>query len=131
MAGAGAVSWKFHRKAKFLIEGEDADEEKLFHLLLEGGADVEDISVEDGEAEIIAPATAFGEILKILEEANITASESSIALIPENMTMISDVNVARQVTKFVDVLEDYDDAQEVFTDMEITDEVLAQLEEEE
>jgi YebC/PmpR family DNA-binding regulatory protein len=131
MANTGAVSWKFHRKAKFLIEGENADEEKLFNLLLEGGADVEDISVEDGEAEIIAPATAFGEVLKILEEANITASESSIALIPENMTMISDVNVARQVTKFIDVLEDYDDAQEVFTDMEITDEVLAQLEEDE
>jgi transcriptional/translational regulatory protein YebC/TACO1 len=39
--------------------------------------------------------------------------------------------VARQVNKFVDVLEDYDDAQEVFTDMEITDEVAAALEEDE
>ncbi len=129
MAGAGAVSWKFHRKAKFLIEGEDANEEKLFNLLLEGGADVEDISVNDGEAEIIAQANAFSDVLKILEDAKITASESSIALIPENTTVITDVNVARQVNKFIDILEDYDDAQEVFTDMEITDEVLEQLEE--
>jgi len=129
MAGAGAVSWKFHRKAKFLIEGEDANEEKLFNLLLEGGADVEDISVRDGEAEIIAPPNAFSDILKILEEAKITASESSIALIPENTTVITDANVARQVNKFIDILEDYDDAQEVFTDVEFSDEVLAQLEE--
>lgn len=130
MAGAGAVSWKFHRKAKFLIEGEDANEEKLFNLLLEGGADVEDISVHDDEAEIIAPANAFSDVLKILEDAKITASESSIALIPENTTVITDVNVARQVNKFIDILEDYDDAQEVFTDMEISDEVLEKLEEE-
>ncbi len=131
MAGAGAVSWKFQRKAKFLIEGEAADEEKLFELLLDGGADVEDISVEDGEAEIIAAANAFGDVLKILEDAKITASESSIALIPENTTMISDITVARQVQKFIEVLEDYDDAQEVYTDMEVTDEVLEQLAEDE
>jgi YebC/PmpR family DNA-binding regulatory protein len=131
MAGAGAVSWKFQRKAKFLIEGEAADEEKLFELLLDGGADVEDITVDDGEAEIIAAANAFGDVLKILENANITASESSIALIPENTTMISDITVARQVQKFIEVLEDYDDAQEVYTDMEVTDEVLELLEQDE
>jgi len=131
LAGSGAVSWKFHRKARFVIEGENADEEKLFDLLLEGGADVDDISVEDGVAEITAAPEAFGQILGLLEKANIVATESSIALIPENMTTVSEANVARQVNKFVDVLEDYDDAQEVFTDMEITDEVAAALEEDE
>ena len=40
MAGSGAVSWKFHRKARFVIEGPDADEEKLFNLLLDGAVDV-------------------------------------------------------------------------------------------
>ena len=123
----GAVSWKFHRKARFVIEGPDADEEKLFNLLLEGGADVEDISVDDGVAEITAAPEAFSDILKILEENKIQATESTITLIPENTTVVSDINVARSVQKFLDALEDYDDAQEVVNDMELSDEVAEQL----
>ena len=131
MGNTGAVSWKFHRKARFIIEGADADEEKLFNLLLEGGADVEDISVDDGVAEITAAPEAFSDILKILEENKIQASESTITLIPENTTVISDINTARSVQKFLDALEDYDDAQEVVNDMELSDEIAEQLAEEE
>ncbi len=131
LAGSGAVAYKFHKKARFVIEGENADEEKLFNLLLEGGADVEDISVEDGEAEIVAPPEAFASILKIFEDNNISTTESGISLIPENTTLITDLNTAKQVQKFVDVLEEYDDAQEVVTDMELSDEVAEQLANEE
>ena len=127
LGNTGAVSWKFHRKARFIIEGPDADEEKLFNLLLEGGADVEDISVDDGVAEITAAPEAFSDILKILEENKIQATESTITLIPENTTVVSDINVARSVQKFLDALEDYDDAQEVVNDMELSDEVAEQL----
>ncbi len=127
LGNTGAVSWKFHRKARFIIEGADADEEKLFNLLLEGGADVEDISVDDGVAEITAAPEAFSDILKILEDNKIQASESTITLIPENTTVISDINTARSVQKFLDALEDYDDAQEVVNDMELSDEVAEQL----
>ena len=129
LASSGSVSWKFHRKARFIVEGDAANEEKLFEILLDGGADVEDISVDDGVAEILGAPDAFSDILEILEKASIPVSESNIALIPENMTTITDVNVARQVQKFIDILEDYDDAQEVFTDMEISDEVAEQMEE--
>lgn len=131
MAGSGAVSWKFHKKARFVIEGPDADEEKLFNLLLDGGADVEDISVDDGVAEIIAPPEAFSSILDIFEKDKIQPAESSITLIPENMTVVSDLATAKQVQKFLDVLEDYDDAQEVVNDMEISDEIAEKLAEEE
>ncbi len=127
LGNTGAVSWKFHRKARFVIEGDDADEEKLFNLLLEGGADVEDISVDDGVAEITAAPEAFSDILKILEDNKIQATESTITLIPENTTVISDINTARSVQKFLDALEDYDDAQEVVNDMELSDEVAEQL----
>ncbi|MBR4222418.1 MAG: YebC/PmpR family DNA-binding transcriptional regulator [Victivallales bacterium] len=127
LGNTGAVSWKFHRKARFTIEGPDADEEKLFNLLLEGGADVEDISVDDGIAEITAAPEAFSDILKILEDNKIQATESTITLIPENTTVISDINTARSVQKFLDALEDYDDAQEVVNDMELSDEVAEQL----
>lgn len=128
LVGSGAVSWKFHRKARFVVEGENATEDKLFELLLDGGADVEDINCSEDGAEIIAAPESFGAILGILEKAGITVSESTLALIPENTTLVSDINTARSVNKFIDVLEDYDDIQEVFTDMELSDEVAEQLE---
>ena len=127
LGASGSVSWKFHRKAKFVVEGEAANEEKLFEILVDGGVDVEDITVEDDVAEIIAAPEAFSDVFTALEKAGITATESSMALIPENMTTINDINTARSVQKFIDVLEDYDDAQEVYTDMEISDEVAEQL----
>ena len=131
LGASGSVSWKFHRKAKFVVEGEAANEEKLFEILVDGGVDVEDITVEDDVAEIIAAPEAFSDVFTALEKAGITATESSMALIPENMTTINDINTARSVQKFIDVLEDYDDAQEVYTDMEISDEVAEKLAEEE
>ena len=110
-----------------VVEGEAANEEKLFEILVDGGVDVEDITVEDDVAEILAAPEAFSDVFSALEKAGITATESSMALIPENMTTITDINTARSVQKFIDVLEDYDDAQEVYTDMEISDEVAEQL----
>ena len=66
-----------------------------------------------------------------VEDNKIQATESTITLIPENTTVISDINTARSVQKFLDALEDYDDAQEVVNDMELSDEVAEQLAEEE
>ena len=83
--------------------------------------------MDDGVAEILAAPEAFGSIFNILEGAKIQATESSITLIPENTTVITDLNVAKSVQKFLDVLEDYDDAQEVVNDMELSDEVAEQL----
>lgn len=127
MAGTGAVSYKFNRKARFVVEGEAADEEKLMNLLLEGGADVEDISVEDGTAEIIAAVESFSTIISLFEGAGITATESSMAMIPDSTTMVTEVSVAKSVQKFLDAVEEYDDCTAVFNDMELSDEVAEQL----
>ncbi len=131
MAGSGAVSYKFQRKARFVIEGENADEEKLMNLLLEGGADVEDISVDEGTAEILASPSSFTDILKLLEGASITATEAGMTMIPDSTTEVTDLSVAKSVQKFLDALEDYDDCTAVYNDMELSEEVAEKLAEEE
>ena len=130
-ANAGAVSYKFNRKARFEIEGENADEDKLMNLLLENDVDVEDIQVDDGTALILAAPDAFAKVVDVLEKAGITVSESSIAMVPDSTTTVSELSVAKSVQKFLDALEDYDDCQAVYNDMELTDEVAEQLENEE
>ena len=127
MGGTGAVSYKFKRKSRFVIEGEWADEDKLMELFLEADANVDDIQVDDGTAEIIAAPDAFAVILGIFESKGIVASESTLAMIPDSTTMVTDLAVAKSVQKFVDVLEEYDDCQAVYHDMELSDEVAEAL----
>lgn len=129
MAGSGAVSYKFKRKSRFVVEGDWADEDKLMDLLME--VDVDDIQVDDGTAEIIAAPDAFAKILAIFEANGIVATESTLAMIPESTTLVSDVGTAKSVQKFVDALEEYDDCQAVYHDMELSDDVAEALANEE
>lgn len=126
MAGSGAVSYKFKRKSRFVIEGEWADEDRLMELLMDK-VDVDDIQVDDGTAEIIAAPDAFAKMLAIFEGEGIVPTESTLAMIPDSTTMVSDVSTAKSVQKFVDALEDYDDCQAVYHDMELSDDVAEAL----
>jgi transcriptional/translational regulatory protein YebC/TACO1 len=122
LAGSGAVTWMFHRKAQFIIEGPDADEEKLMELLIDAG--LESIEVHDNVAEVIAPPDAFDDIAAALEKEGIAVTESGIIMHPENTSKIDDVHVAVQVLRLVDKLEDLDDVQAVYTNIEASDDVM-------
>ncbi len=127
MAGSGAVAWMFHRKSRFVVQGEQADEETLMEVVLEAGADVEDILVSDDTAEIIAPPEAFAEVVTALEEENIEVSESGIVMVPENTVELTSKEEARKVLRFVEALEDCDDVQEVYVNFELADDLMEEL----
>ncbi len=129
-ATAGAVSWMFQRKARFVIEGETANEEALLELLLGHDIDVEEVSVEDDSAEIVAPPECFAAILAALEEAGIEVSESSVTMVAQTMMEVNDASTARSVTRFIEALEDDDDVQSVVSNLDLGDEAMAALGEE-
>ena len=83
---------------------------------------------EDGEVvEIFAAPDAFADILKALEEGGVEASESTVTQIAENKTEVTDVKTAEKVFRLLDTLEDYDDAQQVISNADISDEIAEQL----
>jgi YebC/PmpR family DNA-binding regulatory protein len=128
MAGSGSVSWMFHRKSRFVVEGENANEEKLLEILLDAGANVEDVQVSDTTAEIIAAPDAFGEVVvSALEKSGIAISESSVVMVPENTVPVATREEARKVLRFIETLEDYDDVQVVYSNLEVPDAVMEQL----
>ena len=127
MAGSGAVSFQFSRKSRFVVEGADLTEDKLLEILLESGADVEDVSCGDGAAEIIAAPDAFALVVKTLEAAKIKITESALAMIPGNMMEIADVSLARQANRLIEALEEDDDVQAVYSNLSMTDEVMEKL----
>ena len=112
----------FHRKAHFVVKGENADEDKLMNVVLDAGA--EDIEVEDGVAEIWGPQDAYDSISKALANAKISTDESGLVQKPEILVEVKDPNIARQVMNLVEKLEENEDIQAVYSNFDISDDVL-------
>jgi YebC/PmpR family DNA-binding regulatory protein len=127
LAGSGAVTWMFHRKSQFVVTGEGASEENLMELLIDAG--LESVEVDSDTAVVIAPPESLDDISQALEGANIKVEESGIVMHPENTSKIEDAHIATQVLRLVDKLEDLDDVQAVYTNIEASDEVMEQASE--
>ena len=126
-ATTGSVTRLFHRKARFVVSGPDLNEDKLLELLLDAGADVEDVNMLDGDAEIIAAHDAFALVAKTLENAKIKVVESTITMMPETLVEARDESTARQGTRLIDILEEDDDVQAVYTNLSVPDEIATKL----
>lgn len=119
----GSVDYMFERKGIFVFPSEGLDEEEVTMDLLDFG--LEDI--EAAEENFIATCAFedYGLLNGKLEELKIDA-ESSLERIPMN-TLSLELDRAKSVLKLIDVLEDNDDVQSVFHNMEMTDEIAAEM----
>jgi YebC/PmpR family DNA-binding regulatory protein len=125
MAGGGSVTWMFHRKSRFAITGEYASEDKLMDIVLDVGA--EDIQVSDGTAEIIGAPDAFECISKALEKAGIKTEEAGLVRVPENTVSVTNPDTAAKVIKIIESLEEHDDVQAVYSNVDIPEDVLKKI----
>ena len=124
LGNAGTVRWMFDRKAQFIIEGENADEEILMDIVLDAGA--EDINVEDGMAEVLGHPNCFEPVSKALEEAGIEVSSATISKLPDTTVLIEDLACLKKILGLIDALENNDDVQHVYSNYEASEELMAQ-----
>lgn len=124
---SGCVAWMFKRVGLISIPREkvNMDEEEFILKALELGAD--DVREEDDEFEVITSIDSFMEIKEALEKEGLVAEEADIVYLPENTVEINDVELASKVIKLIEMLEDHNDVQNVYTNMSLSDEVLAKL----
>jgi transcriptional/translational regulatory protein YebC/TACO1 len=125
MAAAGSVAWQFTRKSYFDIPAKGNNFDTIFELAVEAGAD--DVEMEDDTISIIAPVEAFKEIGDSLKNAHIKTEEAGLKLVPNNEVELN-VEDTLQVLKLVEAIEDLDDVQDVYSNLNISEEALAQLE---
>ncbi|AZO95036.1 YebC/PmpR family DNA-binding transcriptional regulator [Halocella sp. SP3-1] len=127
---SGCVAWMFKRRGQLIVDLAeiDYDEDEVMLEALEAGA--EDVSVEDGMVTIFTDPSNFEESRKKLEEAGLKFSAADIAMIPDN-TIELDKVTAKKNLKLMDVLEDHDDVQEVYSNFDIPDEIMNEISEEE
>jgi YebC/PmpR family DNA-binding regulatory protein len=126
MAEAGSVAWQFKRISYFSFASEGLDQDKIFELAVEGGAD--DVIFDNGTAEIIGPVESFKEISDQLKKAKIHPDEAELRYTASNELELP-VDDTLSVMRTIEALEELDDIQTVFSSLAISDEAMAQLEE--
>lgn len=125
LAEGGSVSWQFTRKAYISVPAAGNDPDKIFELAVDAGAD--DIVPEEEEIEIFAPAENYGRVIQALERANVTISESELRMEP-NQKLALDPESTVAVMKLIENLEELDDVQAVYSNVEISDAAVEAME---
>jgi YebC/PmpR family DNA-binding regulatory protein len=120
----GSLSFLFERKGVFTIKNEGLSMEELELEMIDAGAG--NIEVEGDTLTITCPKEDFGSVNRKLNDLGIEPEEAGLKRIP-NDTKKLDIDSARKVLKFVDTLEDDDDIQFVYHNLEMTDELAAAL----
>jgi YebC/PmpR family DNA-binding regulatory protein len=122
LAEPGAVSWQFERKGVVTVP-RSADEDRVMEVAMEAGA--EDLEDDDDRWSI---TTAPGDLMAVrhaLEEAGMEPSASDISMVPTTMVEVEAEGEAKRVLRLIEALEDHDDVQNVFSNFDIPDAVMA------
>jgi len=127
MADPGSVAYLFARKGVVTLEKDGLTEDDVLTAVLEAGA--EDVNDLGDSFEVISEPTDLVAVRSALQDAGIDY-ESAEAGFQPSVSVPVDIEGARKVFKLVDALEDSDDVQNVYTNVDVSDEVLAALDEE-
>jgi len=119
----GSVAYMFNQIGVLFYE--TGDEDAIMEAALEAGAE-DVVAEEDGSIEVLTDVAGFTEVNLALTEAGFTPDEAEITMRAENLSPL-DAGTAEKLLKLVDVLEELDDVQEVFSNADISDEIMAAL----
>jgi YebC/PmpR family DNA-binding regulatory protein len=122
---AGSVGWQFRRISFFEVSAAKANFDKVFELAVDGGAD--DVTQEDNTIEIVAPVENFKTLSDRLRAAGIQLEDAGLRMVP-NQEMELSVEDTMQVMRAIEGIEELDDVQDVYSNLHISEEVLAALE---
>src|SRR5699024_4981040 len=124
MADSGSVSYLFERRGVVTVPKDELTEDGLLEVVLDSGA--EEI-VDEGESfEILSEATDVVAVRTALQEADIDYDSAEVQFVPTMRTPV-DLDGARKALDLIDALEDSDDVQNVFSNLDIPEDVAAQL----
>ncbi len=111
----GCVSFMFDEKGQIIIDKEecDMDADDLMMMALDAGA--EDFAEEDDSFEIITDPKDFSSVREALEKEGIKMADASVSMIPQNYVTLSTEEELWDINKIMELLDEEDDVQEVFT----------------
>ncbi|MFQ5463059.1 MAG: YebC/PmpR family DNA-binding transcriptional regulator [Phycisphaerae bacterium] len=124
LGASNCVAFQFNAKGVIIIATEDVDEERIMEIALEAGA--EDVSSDKMIHEVTTAPEDFENVKSAIEKAEIKIQSADISMVADNTVML-DLKHAQKLMRLVDALEDHDDADAVYTNSDIPDDVVAEL----
>jgi YebC/PmpR family DNA-binding regulatory protein len=121
---AGCVSWMFEQKGLIIFKKDQVDENRLYELALEAGAD--DIREEEEEIEVITDLSSFEGVKASFDNAGLPYFLAEATKIPRS-TIRLDGKYAQQMLNLMEALEDNEDVNHVYANFDIPDEVMESL----
>ncbi len=122
---SGSVSYMFHKKGRISVPRAAIAEEQLFELALEAGA--EELTTEEEAYVITTSPDQLYAVAEALRHAGVAMEGQKFTFIPDTTVPVVDEATALQVLRLCESLEDDDDVQNVYSNLDISDELLARL----
>jgi YebC/PmpR family DNA-binding regulatory protein len=120
----GSVKFQFEKKGFFAVEKSAATEDKLMEVALEAGAD--DLQSDDPDAfEVYTSPENFEPVRQALEKNTIPTVEAKLGMIPTTWVSLDEAK-AKQVMRLLEMLDDHDDVQNVWSNFDIPAEMMAE-----
>jgi len=116
LGASGCVAWMFDKRGVITIETESTDEDTLMEVALEAGAD--DITSDTG---------ALDDVRTAIEGKGIKIESAEVTMIPQSSTKLTKENEAKSMLKMLDLLEDNEDVQKVYSNFDIDQALLEKL----
>ncbi|MEP1126181.1 MAG: YebC/PmpR family DNA-binding transcriptional regulator [Ilumatobacter sp.] len=123
MAEPGAVGWQFGRRG-VIITADGVTEDDVMMAALEAGAD--DIVAEGDAWRIMTDASDVYNVKEKIEGAGIEVVSADSPMVAENLVPVTELKDAKAILKIMEALEDNDDIQDVFSNFDISDELMEQ-----
>ncbi len=119
----GCVAWIFDSKGVISVDVGKADPDELALLAIDAGA--EDVQFSDGAMEVYTEPGDLEKVRQALEKSNITVTSAEVAMIPKT-TLETDGKTTAQVMRLIERLEELEDVQRVYSNIEVSEEALAE-----
>lgn len=116
----GAVSWQFKQQGEILIPSDGVNEENLFMLALDAGA--EDVILDNGYYTVSTPVDSFHKVRDALEKENYEIESAELVMNPINKVEISRED-AEKVYKLLERLDELDDVQDTYINADLPDDI--------
>jgi YebC/PmpR family DNA-binding regulatory protein len=124
MGESGSVAWLFERRGQIYIDATRYDEEMALEAALEAGAD--DLVRDDGAYTVTTDPARFHAVREALQARGIRIEGSELAMVPKS-TVHVERRDAERLLKLLETLEELDDVQHVYSNLDVDEDVLAEL----
>jgi YebC/PmpR family DNA-binding regulatory protein len=118
LASSNAVAWMFSKKGYVVVDKKGADEEQLLSVALDAGAD--DMADDGDTWEITSDPSAFEAVRDAVKGLGVEPATAQVAMIPQNYVKLEGKE-ASQMIKLMEVLEEHDDVQHVWSNFDISE----------